>query len=223
MNNAPQNASVHSIGPIGNMTPLVVGIDDSNILMSARDHARQSEDPDAARLRLDIRNLVRLAVAGRMLTYGVAVGSRNRPTWPVKDVYERVGFEGIFLERGSLSGREVGVDTTLASELQWCALERTPGTVVLLTSDGAGYRRGRGFFALLERMHGIGWSVELLAYRETANKAMVEWTESNGFFGDLADHHNAVTFVPGGRYSVRLGGLEGWTNRLSQTQLSLMS
>ncbi|MCR9095694.1 MAG: hypothetical protein NXI30_15845 [bacterium] len=184
--------------------PLIVGIDHSNILITAQNHSRQIGDPRPENLRLDIPNLVRLATAGRMLTYGVAVGSKIGSKSPIQSIYERSGFQAIFLERGLVTGREVGVDVTLASELQWCSFERTPGTVVLLTADGAGYGRGRGFFALLERMYQIGWSVELLAYEDSTHRAMADWARSMGQFRDLATFHESITFVPGRRYSTPL-------------------
>ncbi len=69
-----------------------------------------------------------------------------------------------------------------------------PGTVALLTGDGAGYGESHGFHRTLERMHGRGWRVEVLSWAHACNRRMREWAEANGVFVPLDDHYDSVTF-----------------------------
>ena len=70
-----------------------------------------------------------------------------------------------------------------------------PGTVVLLTGDGAGYLEGTGFHSTLERMQRRGWRVEILSWAHSCNQRMRQWAEDNGVFVALDDFYEAVTYV----------------------------
>ena len=65
-----------------------------------------------------------------------------------------------------------------------------PGVMVLLTGDGAGYFSGRGFHQTLENIHDkVGWSIEVLAWRESCHKRMMHWVNANWFFLPLEDFY----------------------------------
>ena len=69
-----------------------------------------------------------------------------------------------------------------------------PGIVVLLIGDGAGYEEGAGFHATLERMHQLGWRIEILSWTHSCKRAMREWAEQNGVFVALDDFYDSITF-----------------------------
>lgn len=70
-----------------------------------------------------------------------------------------------------------------------------PGAAVLLTGDGSGFSDGVGFHADLKRMHGKGWTVEVLSWRHSCARRMREWAEENGRFIALDDYYDNVTFL----------------------------
>ena len=73
-----------------------------------------------------------------------------------------------------------------------------PATVVLLTGDGAGYRRKVGFHTTLERMQRNGWKIEVLSWEGCCNKRMRRWVESCGIFVPLDNFYHSVTFLEHG-------------------------
>ena len=62
----------------------------------------------------------------------------------------------------------------------------TPGVMVLLTGDGAGYARGKGFQVTLESVHSMGWSV---SWVNNCNRRLQRWVEGHGkFYALLGDN-----------------------------------
>lgn len=172
--------------------------DDSNIFISAKEVAAEREGGNARhRVRIHFRNLLELARAGREIGHAVAVGSIPPE---LRHVWNRLENEGVrvqLLERGAMMGREQGIDSTLQAMMLRDAVDYNghPGTVVLLTGDGAGFYDGVGFHADLERMHGRGWGVEVLSWRHSCNGRMREWAEQAGKFVALDDFYESVTFL----------------------------
>ena len=80
----------------------------------------------------------------------------------------------------------------------------TPGIVVLLTGDGAGYLEGAGFHSTLERMHKRGWRVEILSWAHSCNQRMRKWAQENGIFVALDDFYEAIMFMEPSRPGAEL-------------------
>ena len=172
--------------------------DNSNIFISARGVAVEREGATARhRVRVDFRNLLMLARAGRDIERAIAVGSVPPE---LRHVWNRMENEGVtveLLERGAIDGREQGVDQTLQTAMLRDALDYNgnPGIAVLLTGDGSGFIDGVGFHADLERMHRRGWRIEVLSWRHSCNRRMREWAEENGTFVALDDFYEHITFL----------------------------
>lgn len=96
-----------------------------------------------------------------------------------------------------MQGREQGVDQALQTVMLRDGFDYngTPGIVVMLIGDGAGFHDGVGFHADLERMRRRGWDVEVLSWRHGCNRRMREWAEENGKFIALDDFYESVTFL----------------------------
>lgn len=172
--------------------------DNSNIFISAQTVAIEREGVEArSRVRVDFRNLLKLAHAERPVQHAVAVGSIPPE---MRHVWNRMENEGVtvhLLERGAIHGREEGVDQLL----QTCMLRDTvdyngdPGIAVLLTGDGSGFADGVGFYADLQRMHNRGWRIEVLSWLHSCNRRMREWADENGVFIPLDDYYQSITFL----------------------------
>ena len=172
--------------------------DNSNIFIGAQDVAEEKEGPGARyRVRIHFRNMLSLAHAGRPIQHAVAVGSIPPE---LRHVWNRMENEGIsvhLLERGTVHGREQGVDQTLQNAMLRDGYDYNgdPGIAVLLTGDGAGFADGAGFHADLERMHSRGWNIEVISWRHSCNTRMRKWAKRNGRFVALDDFYESVTFL----------------------------
>lgn len=80
-----------------------------------------------------------------------------------------------------------------------------PGTVVLLTGDGAGYLEGYGFHSTLERMHRRGWRIEILSWAHACNPRMRKWAEEKGVFVPLDDFYWFNTYLVPSREGYEFG------------------
>ena len=172
--------------------------DNSNIFIGAQYVAVEREGQGArTRVRIHFRNLLELAQAGRPIEHATAVGSVPPELRHVWNHLENEGVTVQLLERGSLHGREQGVDQALQTAMLRDGFDYngTPGTAVMLTGDGAGFADGVGFHADLERMQRRGWRIEVLSWRHSCNRRMREWAEANGTFVTLDDFYDSVTFL----------------------------
>ena len=128
--------------------------DNSNIFISAQQVAAEREGDSARyRVRLQFRQLLELARAGREIEHAIAVGSIPPE---LRHVWNRLENEGVtvhLLERGALQGREQGVDQWLQTAMLRDAFDYNgnPGIAVLLTGDGSGFADGVGFHADMQR------------------------------------------------------------------------
>jgi hypothetical protein len=95
-------------------------------------------------------------------------------------------------------GEQEVPDKTLQLAMLNDALANQPGVMVLLTGDGARYYRGRGFCQTLENIHDrLGWSIEVLGWRESCNERTMKWVNANGVFLPLEDFYFSITFLEG--------------------------
>ena len=150
-----------------------------------------------SRVRLDFRNLLEVAQAGRGIEHAIAVGSIPPQ---LRLVWNRLENEGVtvqLLERGTLHGREQGVDQLLQTAMlrDLADYNGDPGIVVLLTGDGSGFDDGVGFHADLQRMRNRGWRIEVLSWRHSCSRRMREWAEAEGVFVALDEFYDSITFL----------------------------
>ena len=172
--------------------------DNSNIFVSVREIAAEREGAGARRrVRIDFRNMLELAHAGRAIEHAVAVGSIPPELRHVWNRLENLGVTVQLLERGAMGGREQGVDQALQVAMlrDMADYNGDPGIVAMLTGDGAGFADGVGFHADLERMRRRGWRIEVISWRYSCNRRMREWAEENGKFIALDDFYDSVTFL----------------------------
>ena len=173
--------------------------DNSNIFIGAQYVAMEREGQGArSRVRIHFDHLLELARAERPIEHATAVGSVPPELRHVWNRLENAGVTAQLLERGSLHGREQGVDQALQTAMLRDGFDYNgnPGTAVMLTGDGAGFDDGVGFHADLERMRRRrGWRMEVLSWRHSCNRRMREWAEANGTFVTLDDFYDSVTFL----------------------------
>ena len=172
--------------------------DNSNIFVSVQEVAAEREGAGARRrVRIDFRNMLELAHAGRAIEHAVAVGSIPPELRHVWNRLENLGVTVQLLERGTMGGREQGVDQALQVAMlrDMADYNGAPGIVAMLTGDGAGFADGVGFHADLERMRRRGWRIEVISWRYSCNRRMREWAEENGKFIALDDFYDSVTFL----------------------------
>ena len=115
-------------------------------------------------------------------------------------LWNRLENQGVTVQLFDRGARDRGEQEIPDRFLQQRMLEdaldyiNNPGTVVLLTGDGAGYVEGRGFHSTLERMHRLQWNIEVLSWEHSCNRGMRRWAEDNGVFIPLDDYYESITF-----------------------------
>ena len=181
------------------MSGIFVYWDNSNIYHEAQRLAEEQNGTPGARylIRIHFDNLLRLAHADRQLEVAVAAGSVP----PEMDqLWNRLENQGVTVQLFDRGARDRGEQEIPDWFLQQRMLEdavdyiNNPGTVVLLTGDGAGYVEGRGFHSTLERMHRLQWNIEVLSWEHSCNRGMRRWAEDNGVFIPLDDYYDSITF-----------------------------
>lgn len=188
--------------------PVHVFWDNSNIFISARRALERRFVGISGEVRVQFDSMYRLAHAGRTVREARSVGSVPPSQAGVWRAFgERTGIEPELFERGRHSGTEQAVDQALQVWMLRASLDHrdSPGIAVLMTGDGTGFHKGSGFFADLCRMHGDGWGIELVAWRDSCHGDMRSWAERVGVFIALDDYVDQVTFIEGLRPSLPLG------------------
>ena len=174
--------------------------DNSNIFHEAQRLAEEREGGHNARyrVRINLENMFRLAHAERHIQKALAAGSVPPEMRQLWNRIEAMGVEVQLFDRGIPGRGEQEIpDRLLQLRMLEDALDYngTPGIVVLLTGDGAGYYEGAGFHSTLERMHKRNWQVEILSWAHSCNQRMRKWAEENGLFIALDDFYKVITFM----------------------------
>ena len=159
--------------------------DNSNIYHEAQRLAEERNGAPGARylVRIEFEHLLELARAGREIASAIAAGSVPPEMRQLWNRLESLGVEVQLFDRGNAgSGEQEMPDRILQLRMLEDALDNNgdPGIAVLLTGDGAGYSEGAGFHATLERMHRLGWRIEILSWAHATNQRMRRWAEENG-------------------------------------------
>ncbi len=173
--------------------------DNSNIYHEAQRLAEERNGAPGARylVRIEFEHLLELARAGREIASAIAAGSVPPEMRQLWNRLESLGVEVQLFDRGNAgSGEQEMPDRILQLRMLEDALDNNgdPGIAVLLTGDGAGYSEGAGFHATLERMHRLGWRIEILSWAHATNQRMRRWAEENGVFVALDDFYDSITF-----------------------------
>lgn len=176
--------------------------DNSNIFHSAQEVAltRNGEGGAYHRLRILFSNMYKLAAAGRTVKKAFAAGSIPPDMITLWNRLEGEGVDVDTFDRGGADRTEQEVpDTRLQMAMFHDAVsyKDEPGVITLLTGDGSGYDKGRGFHRTLEAIHSLnlGWEIELLAWDQTCNQRMKEWIEKNGTYVSLDNYYESVTYL----------------------------
>ena len=172
--------------------------DNSNIYIPAQEVAAEKEGPAFSHdLRIHFENLLQLARCGREVIAGVCVGSQPPELQDVWDKLKATGVDLELYERGRDSGKEQAVDQALQVHMLRALTDYEPGVAVLLTGDGAGFHKGKGFHADLMRMHNRGWGIEVMSWDRACHRELKRWAQDVGQFVPLDDHYGSITYVKG--------------------------
>ncbi|MCY4047677.1 MAG: NYN domain-containing protein [Candidatus Dadabacteria bacterium] len=174
--------------------------DTSNIFIGAQDLAEERKEGPYARFRVRvyIKNMLRLAHADRPVAKAVAAGSVPPE---IKTLWNKLEMQGVEVRLFDRGGAGMGEQEVPDRVLQLQMLEdgfdnnENPGTVVLLTGDGKGFDDGVGFHSTVERLHKRGWQIEIMSWSSSCNQRMRKWVEDKGVFINLDDHYKAITFL----------------------------
>src|SRR6266536_1966894 len=184
------------------LTPVHIFWDNSNIYIPSQFVANKREGGLAGKeIRIYFQNLYALARAGRPVRRAVCAGSVPPELQQIWQRLEHTGVTPELYERGAGSRAEQGVDQCLQVHMLRALTDFDPGTVVLLTGDGAGYETGIGFHADLERMYHGGWGVEVLSWGCACNRRLKLWAQQTGAYIELERYYESVTYRKGIRYA----------------------
>lgn len=171
--------------------------DNSNLFISERSYCQKKEWGKENLFRINFENLIDLAADGRPVEQVFCVGSVPPPTDSVWGHIEaKTGKKPELYERGAESGKEQAIDQALQTRMLRLGYDYDPAeTLVLMSGDGRGHEENVGFFSDIKRLHKVGWSIEVIAWRDNCSRAMQEWAETSGVFVDLGEFYSQVTFL----------------------------
>ncbi|MFB2010498.1 NYN domain-containing protein [Flintibacter sp. P01028] len=175
--------------------------DNSNIHYSGLDTVFPMIEPGKQRelYRTYFKNLFELARNGRTVEGAYAAGSVPPPSDDLWAYLKKLGIDMTLLDKTADGKEQDSVDMSLQTNMFRVALDNSPGTMVLLTGDGSGGALGKGFLADLQRIHKLGWNIEVYAWESTCNRYLKEFAEQNGVFVPLEKYYYSITFLKGER------------------------
>lgn len=145
-------------------------LDNSNIFGGAQRAAREVENAPWQSVRVDYQHLFSVIRRNRTsLGYSMLAGSVPPGNDALWQAAQAAGFDTTLLKRvESDNGRlvEQGVDEVIHLKIGNTLLdEDTPGTLVILTGDGAITEQGSSFTKQVERAAKRQWKVEIWSWR----------------------------------------------------------
>jgi len=179
--------------------------DNSNIWLVGSKVCTAREPGSERYFRIQFDNLYDFAVDKRKVASGFVGGSIPPNSDPLWSHVDSLGVHLVRQERGSVTGKEVAVDEAIQLAMTHAMLDApTPGTMVLLTGDGAGYKDGKGFIMELERAQKRGWAIEVVSWDAGVNPRLRKFAETHGKYRSLEPVYEKVTFIEQKRRSLPL-------------------
>jgi hypothetical protein len=171
--------------------------DYSNLFVPLRRVRPGGPVTDERETRLHFANLHRLAAAGRPVDKAICASGREGRPATMWGPLRKLGFRVELLETERRG--EQGVDAILQAHMLRSLADCAAGVVVVLTGDGGADQEGIGFLADLRRMHGWGWGIEVLSWRQACSQPLRRFAEEHGAFVALDDYYESITYLVRGR------------------------
>ena len=175
--------------------------DNSNIHYSGLDSVYPIFEPGQQReiYRTYFKNLFELVRKGRTIDAAYAAGSVPPPSDELWGYLKKLGINMTLLDKTADGKEQDSVDMSLQTNMFRVALDYAPGVMALLTGDGSGGALGKGFLADLQRIHNLGWKIEVYAWETTCNRYLKKFANENGLFVPLETYYYSITFLKGQR------------------------
>lgn len=175
--------------------------DNSNIHYSGLESVYPIIEPGKPRgiYRTYFKNLFELVRNGRVIDGAYAAGSVPPPSDELWVYLQNLGIDMTLLDKTAAGKEQDSVDMSLQTNMFRVALDNKPNTMALLTGDGSGGALGKGFLADLQRIHRLGWNIEVYAWETTCNRYLKKFAEENGIFVPLEKYYFSITFLKGER------------------------
>lgn len=152
--------------------------------------------------KIHILKLFEFVRDNRPVSYAFVGGSippNNDPLW---GRFAALGAKVEKQERG-VGGREVAVDEIIQLQMAHRVLDvQPPETMVLLTGDGSGYMKGKGFITSLERAQNHGWHIEVVSWDAGCNRYLKDFAKQHGTYRALEPAYTRVTFINNLRWAI---------------------
>ena len=168
--------------------------DNSNIHYAGLNSVLPIKEPDVdpGSYRTYFKGLLNLVSRGRAIDKVYFAGSIPPKDDALWDAVEKLGIAPTLIPRSESDGEADTTDHVLQTDLLRLGFDSPkPGTIALLTGDGAGINSGKGFLADAMRLAERGWKLRGFA-------------QSNGKYIKLEDYYENITFIVGGRRAVEL-------------------
>jgi hypothetical protein len=168
-------------------------------MINAREIANERSDrilPDGD-IKIDFNNLKLVTVKNRNWGSGYAAAGLTNPE-AVRTEFARSGIEFEAYERGAASGREQGIDAIIQGRMFKLATTTSTNQVaVLITGDGNGFHRNKGFIEPLKTLHEKGFDVEVYSWERCFNSSLRDWAKQHGKAMLLDDFFDCLIVAPG--------------------------
>ena len=173
--------------------------------MCGRNLSSQKEPGHEEGFRIHFKKLIEQLKADRSIDRVFVAGSippKNDDLWAyLKQANANLQLET--QERGVESGGEVAVDDIIQKDMLEYAIdwwdEKKSHTFLLLTGDGAGSQKGKGFIPTLRKVKSLGHSIEVASWSLGLNRELKQYAEKNGVLTLLDDFYKRITFIQDGR------------------------
>jgi hypothetical protein len=133
---------------------------------------------------------------GRQVGDAVLVANREIPP-PVLDHF-RTNFRVELVEAGCVTGTEQAGDEMLQNAIYRTIFRAAaPGTIVVATGDGAGWREGRGFCETLRAARQRDFGVEIVSFEGSLNRRLRALAQEVGAVVALDPFYDSITFLEG--------------------------
>lgn len=181
--------------------------DNSNIHYAGLNSVLPIKEPtvDRGKYRTYFKGLLSLVSRGRTVEAVYLAGSIPPGDDALWDAVKKLGIKTTLIPRSESDGEAEATDHALQTDLLRLGYDvPKPGTIALLTGDGAGINSGKGFLADAKRLAERGWKFEVYSWDAACNSKLREFAQLNGKYIKLEDYYESITYIEGGRRAVAL-------------------